>query len=235
MSLTRAATLAPTAQSVSQAQDPRPTEPTLPPHVQTFLGMIRTHFEAARDARPWDSHDTRAYGKVVLTLTGSQCRTLMDTLRTKHHWRPSVAQVQEALGELQAKSNPTAGLTDAEVKMRTVYSMPKALPSAANGPCRQRAREEMARKRKILGLTPEPKAENQVPATAPVSLVGMLAVALIEGRDIRGVVWSEEADRVQIKTGGGEKIWVDTIRVRLEVPVADQEYSAPNNSEKGNG
>ena len=218
MSLTRAAIVAPSARAISQGQD-RPAEPTLPPHVQTFLGMIRTHFDASRDARIWDQHDTRAYGKVVLKLSGSECRILMDRLRAKHHWRPSVAQVQEALDELLEKTAPERVLTGAEVAMRTVHTMPRALPSAANGPHREAARREIARRRAQASLVPvaERKAENQAPASVPVSWVGMLVVALVDGKDVRGVVWSEEGDTLTIKAGAGHKFTVDKAFVRVEL------------------
>lgn len=233
MSLTRAASSAPAitpeARALSTPAHTKATEPTLPPHVLTFLGMLKTHFESARDSRPWDQHDTRAYGKVVLQLSGDECRSLMDRLRAKHHWRPSVAQVSEALAELLEKIAPERVLTGAEVAMRTVHAMPRALPSAANGPGRERARREHQRRRAAAGLTPARKPENQAPArsseasaSAPTSLVGLLVVAMLEdGRDIGGVVWEEDADKVLIKARsmkGTKNLWVDKSRIRLEVP-----------------
>ncbi len=216
MSLTRAAIVAPSARAISQGQS-RPTEPTLPPHVQTFLGMIRTHFDASRDARLWDQHDTRAYGKVVLKLSGDECRILMDKLRVRHHWRPSVAQVNDALLDLLEKTAPERVLTGAEVAMREVHTAPRALPSAANGPHREMARRDHARRRASLGHSPSRKAENQAPASAPVSWVGLLVVALVDGNDVRGVVWSEEGDCLTIKGSGGHRFTVDKRFVRVEM------------------
>lgn len=227
MSLTRAASSAPTLNATTRelsapATKPRTKpEPTLPPHVETFLGMLKTHFESARDSRPWDQHDTRAYGKVVLKLSGDECRILMDRLRTRYHWRPSVAQVSEALAELLEKSAPERVLSGADAAMRTVHRAPRALPSAANGLHREIARREHARRRASLGHSPTRKPENQAPASVPVSWVGLLVTVLMDGRsgnESRGIVFAENEDQVRIKFGDFDFQWVDKSLVRMEVP-----------------
>jgi hypothetical protein len=240
MSLTRAASSAPiivadASARTSAVSGSGKSEPKLPPHVETFLGMLKTHFESARDSRQWDQHDTRAYGKVVLKLSGDECRILMDRLRAKHHWRPSVAQVSEALLDILEKTAPERVLSGADVAMRTVHTMPRALPSAANGPHREAARREIARRRVSASLVPEPMrgagrspvAERKAPAPAaapppasiPASWVGLLVVAAIEGRDYRGVVWSEDGDTLTIKGQNGRFV-ADKSVIRIETPVS---------------
>lgn len=221
--------------SVPAAQARSKPEPTLPPHVERFLGMLKTHFESARDSRQWDQHDTRAYGKVVMKLSGDECRILMDRLRAKHHWRPSVAQVSEALAELLEKTAPERVLSGADAAMRTVHTAPRWLPSAANGPHREAARREHQRRRVSASLVPVAERKAPAPASreapklrpatvpastsAPASWVGLLVVAAIEGRDIRGVVWAEDGDKLTIKGVGGRFV-ADKSVVSIETPVS---------------
>lgn len=129
-----------------------------PRHIEQFLSILQTHFETPRDQREWDAHDTRAYGRLVIGLTGPQCRELIDRLRAKHHWRPSVAQVQELLSEL---IEPAAPKPAHELAARTLVTAPKGfknepkgLPSTGEGPGRDRLRAVLDQKRRTLGQAP---------------------------------------------------------------------------------
>ena len=188
-------------------------------HVESFLARLQSSWPNTENC-VWDEQvDTIAYGRQVVRLTRDQVREVYYRLRERHTFRPSVAEVRTVVDELLTQANPTHKLTGAEIKMRTVHTMPRALPSAANGPHREAARREIARRRAQANLVPvaERKAENQAPQSAPVSWVGMLVVALVDGKDVRGVVWSEEGDTLTIKAGAGHKFTLGKAFVRVEV------------------
>ncbi|MBC8141294.1 MAG: hypothetical protein H7Y38_07610 [Armatimonadetes bacterium] len=84
---------------------PQTDLPTLPRHVENLLALIRSHFAAARDARKWDSHDTRDYGRICLPLTGEQCRAVFANLRENHTFRPSVAEVKKAVDAVREQTD----------------------------------------------------------------------------------------------------------------------------------
>lgn len=79
------------------ADEKRTAAPELPPHVDNFLTFLTTHFARARDARPWDAQDERDYGRLIIGLTGAQCREVFALLRTRHQFMPSVVEVRKAV------------------------------------------------------------------------------------------------------------------------------------------
>lgn len=145
MALERINTL-PTPKGLSLVNPQPVQEICLPPHVENLLALIQTHFERARDARPWDLHDERSYGKLVICLSGPQCRELADRLRARYHWRPSVAQVRVVLDEMLEDLKPQ----EHEARAATVVRMPKALPSTGEGPGRDKMRQVMGKLRGTL-------------------------------------------------------------------------------------
>lgn len=209
-------------------QESAHVSPRYPERVEQFLSFLRSDWPDTATSCWDDEKDGIAYARQVLTLSQMDMTEVYFRLRERHTFRPSVAEVRAVVDELLTQTNPTHKLTDAEIKMRTVHTMPRALPSAANGPHREAARREIARRRAQANLVPvaERKAENQAPGTRkladapaslPLSWVGLLVVALVDGRDVRGVVWSEEGDTLTIKGSGGDKFAVDKAFVRVEL------------------
>jgi hypothetical protein len=192
--------------------------PQFAPHVERLLELLREG--RTWPQKDWDeATDTVAYGRQLIALTKEQSREVYYRLRERHTFRPSVAEVRVVVDELLPK-DPLRSLSGADVAMRAVVAMPKALPSAANGPARQRAREEMERKRRGL-RDPMPthqaeKSESSAPLKDSAPLAGMIVTARVNDLDVRGVVWREEGDRAQIKLPSGELVWAETIALRVE-------------------
>jgi hypothetical protein len=203
---------APLCQITSPHRPSDRPQPQFAPHVERLLELLREG--RTWPQKDWDeATDTVAYGRQLIGLTKEQSREAYYRLRERHTFRPSVAEVRVVVDELLPK-DPLKGLSGADVAMRSVVAMPRALPSAANGPERQRAREEMERKRRGLrDPLPVHRAEKRE-SSAP--LTGMIVMARVNGQSVRGIVWREEGDRAQVKLPSGELIWLETIALRVE-------------------
>lgn len=134
-------------------ETPASASPTLPRHVENLLALIQSHFAASRDARAWDRHDDRDYGRILLPLTGEQCRAVFALLRERHTFRPSVAEVKAAVGavieSLHANLPPyaAAALRDAR-SVRAEAEAHRAgdalqIVGTGENPTRQTARERI--------------------------------------------------------------------------------------------
>lgn len=206
---------------------PASHRPQFAPHVERLLELLREG--RTWPQKDWDeATDTIAYGRQLIALTSEQAREVYYRLRERHTFRPSVAEVRAVVDELLPK-DPLKGLSGADVAMRSVVALPRALPSAANGPERQRAREEMERKRRGL-RDPLPvrraeKRESSAPLTGMSEpLTGMIVTARVNGLDVRGIVWREDGDRAQIKLPSGDLVWVETIALRVQ-EIRDKQVS----------
>lgn len=82
------------------AQRETAQSPDLAPHTKTFLATLQTHFAQPTDARPWDTHDERDYGRQVYMLTREQTRSVFMRLRELHKFRPDVFDVKAVVAEV---------------------------------------------------------------------------------------------------------------------------------------
>jgi hypothetical protein len=142
-----AAQCTPTASTIAthepSVEAPKP--PVVPDWLREANRIIRTKFSAPGDGRgEWDLADTQAYGKLFAEAGEALCPKLIATLRERHVWRPSVAEVRAALDELRPPK-PVVVLEGRDAAARQPVKMPLALPSAAQHPGRLALRERVKR------------------------------------------------------------------------------------------
>lgn len=116
-----------------------------PPHLAEVLTVIRTRFAVAKNAEPLDADDTLAYTTVLVKarLTPVQCRQLVQCLRERHVYRPSVAEVKAAVDTVTRADAETIESCDAQA--RTVVHRPLALPPHPDNPGRLEFRAALRR------------------------------------------------------------------------------------------
>lgn len=111
------------------------------------LGTIRSRF-ANSQSLPWDKRDALAYGKLLAPLGEERCAQLVGKLRLENTFRPTVAEVREAIEGLSLGTGQAPAY---EIAARTLVTAPKGLPSTGEGPGRDRLRALLDQKRRALG------------------------------------------------------------------------------------
>jgi hypothetical protein len=149
----------PTAQTVAAHAEiatpsgPTPTPIAFPDWIVAALDLLETKFAVKRtDAQEMDADDFRSYGKLLAEAGEALCPALLQRLRERHTFRPSVAEVRAALDELKPKAEalPGAVLRERRIVSREAAEeafrreMAGRLPSAAQHPDRLALRDRLA-------------------------------------------------------------------------------------------
>ena len=135
---------APDATTITaHAEVSTPPPPPVPDWLREATRIIRTKFSAPADGRgEWDIADTQAYGKLFAEAGETLTPKLIATLRERHVWRPSVAEVRAALDELRPPK-PVVVIEGRDAAARKVVKRPLALPSTGENAARTALREKM--------------------------------------------------------------------------------------------
>lgn len=128
-------------EATERRQSVRPED--WPDWVIAAVKVVRNKFAAPDDGRgQWTDADSTAYCKLLGSLGETLCDRVVWEARKRHHWRPSVAELQSLVDELRDRP---AALPACDAKARTVVRRPLALPPHPDNPGRQRFREALGR------------------------------------------------------------------------------------------
>lgn len=134
----------PTLESVfTTARRPEPAAvpvPETPEWLLDVLAVIIDKFAASKDARgELSEEDENEYLRQFAGVGETQARQVLSLLRSRHHWRPSIAQVRAAVDEVRGEAGKVAALPAAERQLlRSAADLRREAERIARGNQKQR-------------------------------------------------------------------------------------------------
>jgi hypothetical protein len=114
-----------------------------PQWIIEVIAIIKTKFPASAEF-PWDVADTLSYGRVVERVGEINKTALVQLLRERHTFRPSVAEVKSAVDSITSENAPLL-LDGHTVATRRIVRVDRTrqLPTSGESEARRLARQNM--------------------------------------------------------------------------------------------